>query len=99
MFGFIPILVKCLVDEFGYGFKHVSTPAPASRCLQAGNDEDIISEREKKRYQAGVGKLLYLIQWLRPEVFMQFSRALFSLPSLHQIILMPFPKFFRFCTS
>jgi hypothetical protein len=63
-----PILVKCLVDEFGSGFKHVSTPASASRCLQGGNDEDKISERKKKRYQACVGKLLYLIQWLRPEI-------------------------------
>ena len=46
---FLPFMWGVLSDEFGFGFKHVSTSAPASRCLQGGNDEDIISEREKKR--------------------------------------------------
>jgi hypothetical protein len=61
-------LVKSLVDEFGAGSKDVSTAAPAGQCLQAQSAEDIIPENEKKKYQAGVGKLLYLTQWPRPEI-------------------------------
>jgi hypothetical protein len=30
--------------------------------------EDVISENEKKKYQAGVGKLLYLTRWSSPEI-------------------------------
>jgi Reverse transcriptase (RNA-dependent DNA polymerase) len=63
-----PFLVKSLVNEFGAGFKRVSTPAPAGQCLQSGSAEDVISESEKKKYQAGVGKLLYLTRWSRPEI-------------------------------
>jgi hypothetical protein len=63
-----PFLVKSLVDEFGAGSKHVSTPAPADQCSQIGSAEEIIPENEKKKYQASVGKLLYLTQWLRPEI-------------------------------
>jgi Reverse transcriptase (RNA-dependent DNA polymerase) len=61
-------LVKSLVDEFGAGSKHVNTPAPAGQCLQAGSAEDIIPENEKKKFQAGVGKLLYPTRWSRPEI-------------------------------
>jgi Reverse transcriptase (RNA-dependent DNA polymerase) len=63
-----PFLVKSLVDVFSAGSKHVSTPAPASQCLQSGSVEDVISENEKKKYQAGAGKLLYLTRWSRPEI-------------------------------
>jgi hypothetical protein len=43
-----PFLVKSLVDEFGAGPKHVSTPAPAGQSLQAGSVKDIILEKEQK---------------------------------------------------
>ena len=61
-------LVKSYIDKFGAGSKNVSTPAPVDQCLQAGSIEDIVPEREKKNYQAGVGKILHLTQWLRPEI-------------------------------
>jgi hypothetical protein len=42
-----PFLVKSLVNKFGAGSNHVSAPAPAGQCLQAGSVEDIIPENEK----------------------------------------------------
>jgi hypothetical protein len=63
-----PFLVKSLVDEFSAGSKRVSTPAPAGQCLQSESAEDVVSKSEKKKYQAGVGKLLYLTRWSRPEI-------------------------------
>jgi hypothetical protein len=36
--------------------------------LQAGAPEDEINVKEKRKYQAGVGKLLYLARWSRLEI-------------------------------
>jgi len=63
-----PILIKSLIDEFNAGTKTVSTPASAGQCLQAGEVEDELQDNIKKKYQAGVGKLLYLTRWSRPEI-------------------------------
>jgi Reverse transcriptase (RNA-dependent DNA polymerase)/Zinc knuckle len=63
-----PILIQSLIDEFGAGDKQVSTPATAGQTLQAGAPEDEINVKEKRKYQAGVGKLLYLARWSRPEI-------------------------------
>jgi hypothetical protein len=62
------VLIQSLIDEFGAGKKLVSTPAPAGQTLQAGNVEDELCDHIKRKYQAGVGKLLYLARWSRPEI-------------------------------
>ena len=35
---------------------------------QAGNEEDMVNQKELKRYQTAVGKLLYLAKWKRPDI-------------------------------
>ena len=63
-----PVLIKSFVDEFSVGNKTVQIPATQGQVLQPGNVEDELSGKEKKHYQAGVGKLLYLTRWSRPEI-------------------------------
>jgi Reverse transcriptase (RNA-dependent DNA polymerase) len=63
-----PVLIRSLIEEFNSGKKKVSTPAAPGQTLQAGKTEDEVDIHEKKRYQAGVGKLLYLTRWSRPEI-------------------------------
>jgi Reverse transcriptase (RNA-dependent DNA polymerase) len=63
-----PILIRSLEVEFNEGNKKVTTPAIAGQSLQAGEEIDILSDKVKKKYQAGVGKLLYIARWSKPEI-------------------------------
>jgi Reverse transcriptase (RNA-dependent DNA polymerase) len=63
-----PVLIRSLVDEFKAGNRKVTTPATAGQSLQAGEVQDELVNEEKQKYQAGVGKLLYLARWSKPEI-------------------------------
>jgi hypothetical protein len=63
-----PVLVQSLVDEFDAVNNNYSTPAPAGKSLQYTENAEEIKKVEIKKYQAGVGKLLYLSRWSRPDI-------------------------------
>jgi hypothetical protein len=63
-----PVMIKSLVDEFGISGKTMKIPATHGTVLQPGEVKDELKGKEKKRYQAGVGKLLYLARWSRPDI-------------------------------
>lgn len=44
------------------------TPATPGSILQRGEPKDHVSEKEQTTYRSGVGKLLHMMKWTRPEI-------------------------------
>jgi hypothetical protein len=63
-----PVLVQSLVNEFEMVNKNYMTPAPAGKFLEYTENTEGIIQFEMIKYQAGVGKLLYLSCWSRTEI-------------------------------
>ena len=63
-----PVLVQSLRDEFEFENPNncPETPAPASTHLMASGQS--LSPEKQTKYRSGVGKLLYLTKWSRPEI-------------------------------
>ena len=46
------------------------TPATANTVLkEAEDDEEVMNQTEQKFYRSGVGKLLHLMRWSRPDIY------------------------------
>jgi hypothetical protein len=64
-----PVLLQSFEDEFEIPmFSEVRTPAVAGQVLQSGSEGAIVSAEEQTTYRSGVGKLLHLMRWSRPEI-------------------------------
>ena len=55
-----PVLMKSLIDEFGVEKGFIRIPVTLGTVLQAGKVQDELKGKDKKKYQAGVGRLLNL---------------------------------------
>ena len=67
-----PVLIQCFEDEFGVKEgAHVRTPAIIGQQLEEGVDDEKLDEAMHKRYRSGVGKLVYLARWSRPDILNQ----------------------------
>ena len=64
-----PVLVQSFVDEFGIEGKNAPrTPAPEGQVLRKAEEKDCLKGGEHTNYRKGVGKMLHLMKWSRPEV-------------------------------
>ena len=45
------------------------TPAEAGSVLERCADGEALTEGEQTRYRSGVGKLLHMMRWSRPEIY------------------------------
>ena len=65
-----PVLLRSFKDEFTFSKPHKcpKTPAVPGSVLRARTPEESISAKEQKTYRSGVGKLLFLMKWSRPDV-------------------------------
>ena len=44
------------------------TPMEPGRILVSGNECDLVSKARQTYYRSGVGKLLHVMRWSRPEI-------------------------------
>lgn len=65
-----PVLLQSLEDEFEIDHKGQvpKTPAPPGQVLPLVDTETIISPEEQTKFRSGVGKLIHLMKWSRPEI-------------------------------
>ena len=64
-----PVLIQSLRDEFGIvPDNDANTPATPGEVLCPGPPENYLSHLRMARYRSGVGKLLYLMKWTRPDI-------------------------------
>jgi hypothetical protein len=63
-----PVLLQSFTDEFqAQAVGHV-TPAIPGSTLQVTNAESSLNSSELSKYRSGVGKLLHLMRWSRPDI-------------------------------
>jgi hypothetical protein len=63
-----PVLLQSFEDEFNLPEgAHPRTPAIAGDVLLKGEEKDQVQIKEQKKYRSGVGKLLHMMHWPRPE--------------------------------
>ena len=64
------VLMQSLADEFDLsaGAEPPRTPATPGRVLQKGRPEECMKEKDQSIYRSGVGKLLHMMKWTRPDI-------------------------------
>ena len=67
-----PHLLRKLKDKFGYmtnGLQVYKTPGtPNQGIVRPANEDEKVSIEEQKLYCTGVGMLLYLVKYSRPDL-------------------------------
>ena len=63
-----PVLIQSFKDEFELpeSMAKASTPAVAGQVLFKG--EDLVDPEEQTKYRSGVGKMMHLMRWSKPEI-------------------------------
>jgi hypothetical protein len=61
-----PVLCQSLEDEFELPEREYETPAVAKEVLRKG--EVILNEKDHRNYRKGVGKIIHLAKYARPEL-------------------------------
>ena len=64
-----PVLLQSFEDEFQLPNQTYDTPAIPGQVLQQSEDSDVLGEEDQTKYRSGVGKLLHLMIWSRPEIW------------------------------
>ena len=65
-----PVMVQSFQDEFelnAHG-KYPMTPSEPGKLLSKGENKVTVSKEEQKTYISGVGKMLHMIHWSRPDI-------------------------------
>jgi hypothetical protein len=64
-----PVLLQSFTDEFELPDGDTpKTPATPGSVLQKGDPKDCITNEEQTTYRSGVGKLLHMMKWTRPDI-------------------------------
>jgi hypothetical protein len=65
-----PILLQSYEDEFDLNkTRQVFTPAEQGKVLMKCNKGTELGGKEQTKYRSGVGKLLHMMRWSRPEIY------------------------------
>ena len=63
-----PVLLNTFEDEFELPDNDPKFPATAGKVLVKGSEETTMSSQEQFKCRSGVGKLLHMMRWTRPDV-------------------------------
>ena len=63
-----PVLLQRFLDEFELPTGNYTTPAVPGQVLQPCDENNKLNEKNQKIYRSGVGKLLHLMKWSRPDI-------------------------------
>jgi hypothetical protein len=65
-----PVLIQSYEDEFELNkTRQVFTPEEQGKVLMKCDQGTKLGGKEQKKYRSGVGKLLHMMQWSRPEIY------------------------------
>ena len=61
------MLQQSFKDDFFVEGKYYKTPAAPGEVLIEGREGEYVDDKRMRRFRSGVGKLLYLAKWSRPD--------------------------------
>ena len=80
-----PVLLQSLKDEFGISEEQQPTkPAEPGSILSMEEDTEVMKESDQKTYWSGIGKLLLMMKWSRPEI----SNAVRELSRFMKVVML-----------
>ena len=86
-----PVLLQSFRDEFKIPDSvHHETPASPGEVLRGGEPENYVSSDRMTKYRSGVGKLLHLTKWSRPDiqnVVRELSRFMMKALNAHEVAM------------
>ena len=62
-----PVMIQSFEDEFKLKDRKRITPAEPGSVLPPADERNYVGPKEQKYYRSGVGKLLHMARWSRPE--------------------------------
>eukprot|EP00957_Ditylum_brightwellii_P007401 560521-Ditylum_brightwellii.AAC.1 len=62
-----PVMKQSFEDDFDLKEGGHQPKTPAETGLVLNKKDDVVSKKEHKQYQTGVGKLLHMMQYSKPE--------------------------------
>ena len=65
-----PVMIQSFLDKFDTNTDGMKprTPAIPGSILTKGDDRSNLTMKEQKKYWSGVGKLLHMMRWTRPDI-------------------------------
>jgi hypothetical protein len=96
-----PVMIQSFKDEFELeiGGKMPKTPAEPGSILVKGEPNEYLSSEEMKTYRSGVGKLLHMMRWTRPEILnavRETSRFMSGAVEAHYVAM---KRIMRYCVN
>ena len=64
-----PVLLQSFQDEFQLPNRNYDTPAEPKKQLRKTIEGQEVGAEEQTKYRAGVGKMLHLMRWTRPDIW------------------------------
>jgi len=64
-----PVLLQSFVDEFELPTRTYGSPAIGGSVLVPGTPSEVLGGMESTKYRSGVGKLMHMMQYSRPEIY------------------------------
>ena len=62
------VLIQSFVDEFELSSRKYATPAKSGNVLTKGDPELVVDNGKQTYYRSGVGKMIHIMQWSRPDI-------------------------------
>ena len=63
------VLLQSFLDKFQLPTRHYKTPTIANSVLIPGEKDQVLEAANTTKYQSGVGKLMHMMQYSRPELY------------------------------
>jgi hypothetical protein len=63
-----PVLLQSYKDEFELPKQSCTTPAEPSKVLMKAKADEGAGPEQQTKYRSGIGKLLHMMRWSRPEI-------------------------------
>jgi len=64
-----PVMVQSFEDEFDLPNNNPVTPGEPGDTLRKADDAESLGKEETTYYRKGIGKLLHMMRWSRPEIY------------------------------
>ena len=94
-----PVLIQSLHDEFDLPEKEYHTPAEPGQVLSQSDEGDILNSKVQTLYRSGVGKLIHLMRWSRPEIYNAVRELTMHLGKCNEVHLKAMKRTMRYCTT
>jgi hypothetical protein len=94
-----PVLLQSFKDEFELPTENFNTPASPGSTLQLVEDGETIGKEEQSKYRSGVGKLLHMMRWSRPDILnavRETSRFMGEANPAHEKAML---RILKYCTN